>query len=296
MPRHMLYSNEMDSIVTKHLNKNSDWMQMEILVALPPLPDGINVIYFYNASKNAVVIPSPLATKASPGDAAEPTYEATVNAISTALGKNKFIISTSLVGQGTGERHYVALYRSLEGEIRIFDSKISNPEQFLNSSETPGFFAIIRDALTALFNAFGLWAFGAGKQVHATFLNQDISIHRLGTQPLFDGVSCGLHSTGAVLAMADLINNDITSSKEISTTIINGEGLDTRAENILNDEHIRSVPSALGSISKSKGVSGENNSNNQDTFREKPPHVSTQPEKIELNEPNEIIRSSNRMH
>lgn len=295
MPRHMLYSNEMDSIVTKHLNKNSDWVQMETLVAMPPLPEGINVIYFYNESNNAVVIPSPLATKASPGDAAEPTYEATINAISAALGNNKFIISTSLVGQGTGERHYVALYRSPEGEICIFDSKISNPEQFLHSSETPGFFAIIWDALTALFNAFGLWAFGTGKHVHATFLNQDVSIHRLGTQPLFDGVSCGLHSTGAVLVMADLIYNDITSSKEISAAIINSEGLDTRAENILNDKHIPFVPSALGSISKSKGISRKNSPDNQDTFQEKPQHVSTQPEKIELNESDEIIRS-NRMH
>ena len=224
MPRAMLYSNEMDLIVTNHFKKNDNWAKQEVSVAIPGLPEGINVVYFYNKQNNAVVIPSPLAVMDGDGDAVEPSYQATIDAISKVIG-DPFSLATSLVGKGSGERHYTALYRSLDGEISIFDSKISEPERFLNSSNAPNFFEIIWGGLTALFQSFGLWAFGIGKQVNATFLNQDVVIHRLGTQPLFDGVSCGLYSAGAVLVMADLIDNNQLSTEDITLAITTSEDL-----------------------------------------------------------------------
>ena len=284
MPRAMLYSNEMDLIATNHFKKNDSWVKQEVSVAIPGLPEGMNVVYFYNKQKNAVVIPSPLAVMDGDGDAVEPSYQATIAAISKVIG-DTFSLATSLVGKGSGERHYTALYRSLDGEISIFDSKISEPERFLNSSNAPNFFEIIWGGLTALFQSFGLWAFGIGKQVHATFLNQDVVIHRLGTQPLLDGVSCGLFSAGAVLVMADLIDNNQLSTEEITLAITTSEQLDDRAEELLLD--IPSVSQALGSFAKSGKLLQENDSNDLDCkgiVQEQLKSVEAEPEVVESSE------------
>lgn len=259
MPRAMLDSYDMDLIVIRHFKKNGNWEKREVSVDIAGLPEGMNVVYFYNQQKNAVIVPSPLAVIEGDGDAIEPSYQATIQAISKVIGDN-FTLGTSLLGKGAGERHYTAMYRALDGKISMFDSKISEPERFLNSSNAPNFFEIIWGGLSALFQSFGLWAFGIGKQVHATFLNQDMLIHRLETQPLFDGVSCGLYSAGAVMVMADLIDNNQSGTEDITLAITGSEYLDIRAETILNDSDIPSVSSALGSMAKSDKLYEENDS------------------------------------
>ena len=88
--------------------------------------------------------------------------------------------------------------------------------------------------MTALFKTFGLWAFGIGRQVNATFSDQPVTIHRLGTQPLFDGVSCGLHSAGAALVIADLIDEGKLSTEQITLAVTSSKNLDVRAEIILS--------------------------------------------------------------
>jgi hypothetical protein len=236
MPRKMLDSNEMNSIIEKHLFGNKEWEKKDVPV---PVSDALtmNVTYFYNKNKNFVIIPSPIAVKEGAGDAVEPSYHATVCAIKEQMKEEEknFGIGCSLLGKGTGERHYTALFKEkgANGKMTMFDSKISAPTQFFNSSESPGFFEKSWGFIKAPFKTFGLWAFGAGKEVKYSFLGNNVTIHRLATQPFFDGVSCGFHSSGAVLKILDLIEKDSGTAK-ITSSITSDKQLDLKAEKILN--------------------------------------------------------------
>lgn len=256
MPRHMLFSDEMDFIVTQYLEGKAEWKRQEVGVIIPTLedPDGMNVTYFYNREKNSVVIPSPLAVKDGEGLGAEPSYQATVAAIARQLGTDRFNICSSLLGKGSGERHYVALYHAQNEneEMSIFDSKISEPKRFFNSSNAPSIWEMAWGYFTAPFKAFGLWAFNIGKQINATFLDQQVAIYRLETQPILDGVSCGYHSTGALLAMIDQIDKGECSTKHITSAIMGNEHHDQLAETLLNSKEkkkeISSVSPALKKV------------------------------------------------
>lgn len=111
MPRFMLSSLEMNAIVGSYLAGQEVWVKGEVQVQIPALPDGINVVYFYNQRQKYAIIPSPLAVADGAGDAIEPAYQATVDALAAKLGNKHFGIGCSLLGKGTGERHYTALHR-----------------------------------------------------------------------------------------------------------------------------------------------------------------------------------------
>ncbi|WP_133133961.1 hypothetical protein [Legionella parisiensis] len=242
--------------MTQYLAGKPEWEKREVGVIIPNLedPEGINVTYFYNQEKNSVVIPSPLAVKNGEGLAAEPSYQATITAIEKHLGTNHFNICSSLLGKGSGERHYVAVYHAQneDKEMSVFDSKISEPEQFFNSSNAPSIWEMAWGYLTAPFKAFGLWAFNIGKQINVSFLDQQITIHRLETQPIFDGVSCGYHSTGALLAMIDQIDKGECGTERITAAIMGNDHLDQSAETLLSSKgkkkEISSVSPALKKV------------------------------------------------
>lgn len=138
--------------------------------------------------------------------------------------------------------------------MSIFDSKISAPNQFLHSANAPDLLEKAWGYLTAPFKTFALWAFGIGKQVETSFLGQDVTIHRLETQAMFDGVSCGLHSTGAILEMADLISNNFVSMGDIVSSITSKNKLDLRAERILEKPHVQTplISPSLSIMSKKR--------------------------------------------
>ncbi|KTC99627.1 hypothetical protein [Legionella erythra] len=255
MPRQMLYSNDMNSITEKHLTGNSEWEKKDVLVPVSFIE--MNVTYFYNKDKNFVIIASPLAVNEGAGDAVEPSYEATIRSIENQVGNGHFGIGCSLLGKGTGERHYIALFKEkgAHGKISMFDSKISAPNQFFNSSESPSFFEKARGFIKAPFKALGLWAFGIGKEIKSSFLGKDVIVHRLATQPFFDGVSCGFHASGAVLMMADLIGKGVTTTEEITSSITSDKCLDLKSETLLKGENeiIPVMNSSLGSLISSKG-------------------------------------------
>lgn len=262
MPRQMLYSDQMNSITEKHIAGNIEWKKKEVSVSVSFLE--MNVTYFYNKNKNFVIIPSPLAVKEGTGDAVEPSYEKTILAIEKQVGNENFGIGCSLLGKGTGERHYTALFKEKgnNGKITMFDSKISAPNQFFNSSDSPGFFEKAWGFIKAPFKAFGLWAFGIGKEIQSSFLGKDVTVHRLATQPFFDGVSCGLHSSGAVLNMVDLIEKGVTTTEEITSSITSNKHLDLKSESVLTSENefIPAMNNSLGSLLSSNG----HNSNKSD--------------------------------
>ncbi|MFJ1269257.1 hypothetical protein ACD661_11885 [Legionella lytica] len=254
MPRKMLYSNEMDLIINRHLSGNSEWEKNEVLVPVSFLE--LKVTYFYNKNKNFIIISSPLAVKPGRGDAEEPSYQATIEAIKNQLGKENFGIGCSLLGKN----HYIALFKEAgeEGKIAIFDSKISSPHQFFKSPEAPGFFEKVWGLVKAPFNAFGLWAFAIGKEIHCSFLDKDVTLYRLGTQPFFDGVSCGFHSSGAILNIIDLMHTSEVTTEEVVLSITNHKHLDLQAECILNtkDEAIPAINPTMCLL----GAQVENNS------------------------------------
>lgn len=270
MPRKMLYSNEMDSITEKHLAGNIEWEKKEVSVPVSFLE--MNITYFYNKNKNFVIIPSPLAVKEGTGDAVEPSYEKTIIAIENQVGNRDFGIGCSLLGKGTGERHYTALFKEqgANGKITMFDSKISAPNQFFNSSESPGFFEKAWGFIKAPFKAFGLWAFGIGKEIQSSFLGKDVTVHRLATQPFFDGVSCGLHSSGAVLNMIDVIDDPMNqkgvTTEKITSSITSDKGLDLKSESVLDskDEVIPAMNRSLGSLLSSNGHNSDKSHQHDD--------------------------------
>lgn len=261
MARAMLYSDEMNKIVERRFAGNAQWTRREVSVPVSIVGSDVSISitipYFYNQNKNCVIIGGPLAVTAGSGDAAEPTYQAAITAIADELGNKTFGLGCSLIGKGTGERHYTALYREqgAGGKITVFDSKISVPGRFFNSSDAPTFLEKAWGLITAPFKVFGLWAFDIGKQEKASFLNQNVTIHRLETQPFWDGDSCGLHSTGAVLNMANLVVQGKTTTEQIESSITADKRLDLNAEELLRVQEtviIPVVPNCLSLLSKLK--------------------------------------------
>jgi hypothetical protein len=257
MPRKMLCSTEMSPITEKHLSGKQEWEKKEVSVPISFIETiDINVTYFYNKNKNFVIIPTPLAVKEGRGEAAEPSYEKTIQAIEKQVGNENFGLGCALLGKGTGERHYTALFKEegANGKIAVFDSKISDPNQFFNSSDSPGFFEKVWGVIKAPFKAFGLWAFGIGNETQSSFLGKDVTVHRLATQPFFDGVSCGLHSAGAILNMIDVIDAPMSNKgitiEEITSSITSDKHLDLKAESALNskNEVIPAMNGSLGSL------------------------------------------------
>ncbi len=252
MPRHMLYSGEMDSIISKHFKHKSGWIKDT--VPFGPVELGLTVTYFFNQAKNAVVITSPLAVKKNVhnGDAIEPTYQEIITRISHKKGCNTFSVSATFLGKGSSERHYVAFYQHNGNKIYIFDSKISDPHRFLNSSNQPTFLEKIWGILISPFKSIAL-LLGFGKIVNANFMGYPVQIHRLGTQPIFDGVSCGYHSAGAVLAMADTIDNNETINPDmLITSVLSRDDLSAIAEIILTHSTIPNVSPGLSVMIKKK--------------------------------------------
>lgn len=233
MPRSMLSSGEMETIVKRYFHEKENWQERQL--AYGPAGFGLALSYFFNEQNNAVVVSQPLAVQAVTDNpnAIEPTFQEIKQAIEQSLGGITFSLSASLLGKGSGERHYVAYHQDLAGSRVIFDSKMSNPDKFLSSANKPGFFERFFAILAAPFKSLAL-SLGFRRQTMATFLGQAVEIHRLGTQPLLDGVSCGYHSSGALMTMVDYIDaQNNVNIVELKTAIVNSAHLDRRAEALL---------------------------------------------------------------
>jgi hypothetical protein len=228
MPRAMLYSNEMADIAKKHFNSEKKWQEKSITVEVSGIP--IEVLYYYNADKNAVVIPAPLAVKKMlSSDFFEPDFEDVIQRIEKDLDNKNFMISGSLIGKGAGECHYVAFHKDNTGKMALFDSKFSDPDRFLSSSDQPTFWEKLIGYLQAPFRFLAFY-FGFRHETEAKFLGQEVKVFRLGTQSVLDGVSCGYHSIGAVLTMSEEINRGNSSLQAIEQKIKGEKALDFKAE------------------------------------------------------------------
>ena len=148
----MLYSDSMEKIVESHLRGNQNWEKKEINIDIG-FP--MNVSLFYNAEKNAIVIPSPLAVQKSQNPLAlgrEPVYDCVVKAIKSQLNISPSSISGSLLGQGVGNLHYIAFHQGSDENMTLFDSGLSEPKRFLGSSDIPAWYEKIWPMISATFN------------------------------------------------------------------------------------------------------------------------------------------------
>ena len=147
----------------------------------------------------------------------------------------------------------MAYFRGRDQQQLIFDSKNSNVDRFLRSADSPSLQERILNFFLAPLKALAL-GLGIGRQVNARFMGQEVSVHRLDTQGMFDGVSCGYHSSGAVLAMAEYIGmNHAYASDDIQTLIRHSSGLDNVAERMLEHPPIPSVSPALTQLGAHEG-------------------------------------------
>lgn len=212
MTRKMLAAEQIENIIKFHfkdLEKNQANVDDESVWIEKNLTDcgsfKVGITYFYNAKKNAVIIACPLLVSPVVG-AIEATYAEIEDKICSLPGYQQISISGVLLAKGATERHYVAFHhQSANSAITIFDSKISNMNRFLSSSDIPNFFERIIGYVMAPIKTIG-FALGFGKQVKARFHGHPVDAYRLGTQPMLDGVSCGYHSAGAIVTLVDTLS------------------------------------------------------------------------------------------
>lgn len=240
MPRQMLYTDQVDSIIKDYLIDNSEWTRKE--VDIPVSSFKTNIVYFYNQNKNSVIISTPLFVQPNENSYIA-CYQAAVQKIKEDLTREDFSLACILLGKGGGERHYMALYkdRSQYGTTNVFDSKISSPDLFFNSSDAPNVFEKIWNFFKVPIYSFALWAFGIGQQIKASFLGEEVTVFRLGTQSIFDGVSCGLHAAGAIMNVINSVDKGMCTSEDIVDSITSDTCLDLKAEEIFNNPIISPV-------------------------------------------------------
>lgn len=218
----MLYANQMEEIVANYLTGKSSWQEKKIAIFLDSgneIP--LELSYFFNKEKNTVVIPAPLAVqRLSTMESFEPSYKEVIDSVIKNLNYSGFSIIASLLGKGTGERHYGAIFQDEKGEMVFFDSKLSNSEQFFSSAEQPTRMEKGWGYLTTPFKTLVQYIGHYSNNILGQFLDHEIEIYQLGTQSIFDGVSCGYHSTGAVIAMIDKIDESALVSKNDMINLI----------------------------------------------------------------------------
>lgn len=223
---HMLSSQEIENIFGQTLKEDEKWEKKEIKIPIPAQEFNLTVTYYYNKAKNTVLIASPLSTMlTTDSDSIEPDFASSVLAIKEALKKSQKIENVNLcgvlIGTGATEMHYVAFYEDTNKKMVIFDSKFSDPDRFLSTSNEPTLWQKVTGFFISMLNFIKI-SLGFGITLNTKFNGADVDIHRLGTQPIYDGISCGYHSSGAVLVIKNLINEsqEAISQENIVKTVL----------------------------------------------------------------------------
>ena len=233
MPRKAMGSMEMEAAITTYFNAQteSSWTEQTIEVECVGIScDGtinLDVIYYYNQGKNTILFPGALATASN--DCGVPTYQNAVQAVSIQLGYSNMNICASLIGNGSFEPHFIAMYQNATC-VMLFDSQVSNDmNHFLSSLNYPTPEGLKRAALEI---APGM-NHRYDSPISGTFLAKPAIMHRLNTELSSDRVSCGYHSCGAVIAMAELIDNGEVISLDTIQRKIEEEPLDMLTERLM---------------------------------------------------------------
>lgn len=247
-----IIKHDLEKMIKKQKEDNKEPIWVEKIIKIPVIVDSKNeeleIEYFYNEDEGAVIILKPLYVSQL-SSVWDPTYKKVIDKIRAEHADRKLShsdypgisVSGVLLGKGSSERHYVAFHNDYKERMAIFDSKISNMDRFLNSADSPTFFEKVWGYFVTPIKAIGR-ALGFIKHIRTSFHNSDVDVYRLGTQAMLDGVSCGYHSAGAVLAIANGLNNPVkdtdsccsNSTKDIAEFILNHKkNFDKKAEHIL---------------------------------------------------------------
>ena len=229
----MLYTTEISSIINQSALLKPDRLWLKMTVSTSVQDDlSLDTTFFYNQLHHAVVIPEPLSVIHS---TQLPHYAAVKDAIHRKLNTPDISLTTSLLGIGLRERHYVTFHQDRYGNQSIFDSKFSEPRRFLNTDILQRNYPRKISDYLAIFVNFITYSFGFGKVKRSQYLGSPITFYRLGTQGVWDGVSCGYHTAGAILSISEHIHQTGDSSiPSIKSRLEFVKGLDITAENILD--------------------------------------------------------------
>ena len=109
MPRRMLYTTEISSIINQSALLKQDRLWLKMTVSTSVQDDlSLDTTFFYNQLHHAVVIPEPLSVIHS---TQLPHYAAVKDAIHRKLNTPDISLTTSLLGIGLRERHYVTFHQ-----------------------------------------------------------------------------------------------------------------------------------------------------------------------------------------
>ncbi|RUQ95180.1 hypothetical protein [Legionella septentrionalis] len=200
---HMLYSSQVEKALNHHFEKLEDKGYVKHSVSL----GAFQLNYFLN--DNVCVVSTPVLTQAPSSYKTELTYQEVINFFKSQkdflLAEQQVIIP--VIGAGNTERHITVLYKNTKDKYTLFDSKLSNPSTFLNSSEKPGL--TVGGLISAIFRSVFNWNYSHKVKFKSGKEAIDLQYEGLGTQSTFDGVSCGFHALG----MMQILANDAVIGK-----------------------------------------------------------------------------------
>jgi hypothetical protein len=148
--------------------------------------------YYHNSNKNLILFITPIAAS---------DFNLVLNEMNAHLRDDisSCHILAPLIGLGYSEQHVVTAYRKAKEEtLYIYDSKTSDVDKFFNQNDR-SFSKWLLSLFTGLLNA--------ARPAYKSHKN-NIEYRSLGTQSLFDGVSCGYLTAGYLLAAKEAIEND----------------------------------------------------------------------------------------
>ncbi len=129
-------------------------------------------------------------------------------------------ILLSLVGAGISEQHNVMAYIAPDDEpMQIFDSKSSSPENFFAQRRGLAPLNILKSIFRSIFPA----------QQSVVINNRTNPYHILGTQSIYDGVSCGYHCATNIIKAKTLIEHNMEVN--VTNLLNTGSSLDV----VIND-------------------------------------------------------------
>lgn len=156
--------------------------------------------YSFEVRDNSVIVHSPIHVE---------LLEDFINALRTHVDLEKNHLLIGVIGQGLTERHIVAMHIPPASQHAVvYDSKYSNASRFFGETKT----ANLITGLLRNLNPFANRTTEVNpKLAHIT----KVTYHALGTQSLFDGVSCGYHCASNLKILADLLAAKETPTPEL---------------------------------------------------------------------------------
>ena len=184
--------------------------------------------YSFETRDNVVIVHSPIHVE---------LLADFINELRTQLDLEKNHLLIGVIGQGLTEKHIVAMHLPPASQHAVvYDSKYSNASRFFGNTKV----ANVIIGLLGNINPFASRTTEIDPKL--TFITK-VTYHALGTQSLFDGVSCGYHCASNLKILADLL-----VAKKIPTPeliLAQTQAPVTRSARLLQNTHPEQVQRTL---------------------------------------------------